>query len=100
MLETVRGDQIVIPTDYCGISFHDWLKIFLEYALTLARGGHTLSSYEVIAAAFHANVFYHSQESLFLVHVCWFSVYTSKFCHMKIWRLMGIQHVLYLETTT
>lgn len=72
-LETAQGDQIVIPTDYCGIPFSVWLDIFLEYALTLAQGGNILSSYETIAAAFHANVFYHSPESLFLIHVCWFT---------------------------
>ena len=43
--------------------------------MTLAQGGNILSSYEIIAAAFHANVFYHSPNSLFLIHVCWFSEY-------------------------
>lgn len=68
---------MAIPTDYCGIPFHAWLEIFLEYALKLAQGGNILSSYEVIAAAFHANIFYHSPESLLLIHVCWFSEYPS-----------------------
>lgn len=81
--ETAHGDQIAIPTDYCGIPFRAWLGIFLEYALTLAQGGNILSSYETIAAAFHANVFYHSPESLFLIHVCWFSEFPSRFCSVK-----------------
>lgn len=72
-LETAQGDQIVVPTDYCGIPFHVWLDIFLEYALTLAQGGNILPSYEIVAAAFNANVFYHSPESLFVIHVCWFT---------------------------
>ncbi|KAF6230208.1 hypothetical protein HO133_004547 [Letharia lupina] len=72
-LETAQGDQIVIPGDYCRIPFDCWLEIFLAYALTLAHGGNILSSYEIIAAAFHANVFYHSPESLFCIHVCWFT---------------------------
>lgn len=54
--------------------------MFLEYALALAQGGNIISSYEIIAAAFHANVFYDSQESLFLIHVCWFSEYPSRTC--------------------
>ena len=82
-LETASGDQIVIPTDYCGIHFHVWLEIFLEYALTLAQGGNILSSYETIAAAFHANVFYHSPESIFLIHICWFSEYPPTYCADK-----------------
>ena len=45
--------------------------------MTLAQSGNILSSYETIAAAFNANVFYHSPESLFLIHVCWFSEYLS-----------------------
>lgn len=71
--QLAQGDQIVIPTQYCEITFHAWLEIFLEYALTLAQGGSILSSYEIIAAAYHANVFYHSIDSLFLIHVCWFT---------------------------
>ena len=47
--------------------------------MKLAQGGDISSSYEVIAAAFHANVFYHSPESLLLIHVCWFSEYPSGF---------------------
>lgn len=43
--------------------------------MTLAQGGNILPSYEIVAAAFNANVFYHSPESLFVIHVCWFSEY-------------------------
>ena len=45
--------------------------------MKLAQDGHILSSYEVIAAAFHANIFYHSPDALLLIHVCWFSEYPS-----------------------
>lgn len=51
--------------------------------MTLAQNENILSSYDVIAAAFHANVFYHSPESLFLIHVCWFSKYAPKTCGVK-----------------
>ena len=83
-LETAQGDQIVVPTQYCGINFRVWLELFLEYALTLAQGGSILSSYEIIAAAYHANVFYHSSDSLFLIHVCWFSEYVLRFLGVEV----------------
>ena len=51
--------------------------------MTLAQSGNILSSYDVIDAAFHANVFYHSPESLFLIHVCWFSKYPPKIYRVK-----------------
>lgn len=52
--------------------------------MTLAQGGNILSSYEIVTAAFHANVFYHSPESLFLIHACWFSEYSPKSYGLKI----------------
>ena len=62
-----------IPEEYRGICFSAWLDIFLEFALVLAQDGNLAYSYDVIAGARDANVFYHSPESLLLIHVCWFS---------------------------
>ena len=39
----------------------------------MALDADVCSAYEIMAAAYHANVFYHSPESLFRIHVCWFS---------------------------
>lgn len=64
--------MIIVPNEYCGVAFDVWLDVFLEYALLIAQGGDIEMAYEIIASAFHANVFYHSIGSLFLIHVCWF----------------------------
>ena len=69
----LAGKEIDVPEDYCGIAFHVWLDVFLDYAVVLAQGGDIKSAYEIIATAFHANVFFHSPESQNLIHVCWFS---------------------------
>ena len=68
-----NNDTTVIPSDYLGIPFHAWLDIFLEYALMLAHGDDFNSAYEILSAAHDANIFFHSQDSMFLLHVCWFS---------------------------
>lgn len=51
-----------------------WLDVFLEYAFYLARGGDIEGAYETITAATEASVFYHNQQSMYLIHVCWFSM--------------------------
>ena len=66
-------DDISIPDDYRSIPFHSWLDIFLQYALLLAKNGDVESSYGIISTVSDANVFYHSSDSMFLIHVCWFS---------------------------
>jgi len=60
-----------IPADYRGISFQDWLDVFLEYAICLARQGRRNESYEICEAARDANVYYHNREDMFLIHVCY-----------------------------
>ena len=60
-----------IPTSYRDISFAEWLDVFLKYALCLSRRGDTIGAYDIISAAYDANVFYHSSEFVFLIHVCW-----------------------------
>ncbi|KAI9821550.1 MAG: transcription factor TFIIIC subunit tfc4 [Phylliscum demangeonii] len=60
-----------VPTSFRGIDFTEWLDIFLRYALGLAKEGDGSSAYDVISAAHDANVFYHSPDAVFLIHVCW-----------------------------
>ena len=62
-----------IPTKFRTITFDAWLDIFLEYALMLALKNEAQNGYEIISSALNANVFYHSPDSMFLIHVCWFS---------------------------
>ena len=74
LLEDMEDDDSPIPNEYCGITFENWLDIFLEYALLLIKHGEVSSAYDIITAASSANVFYHSPDFSFRVHVCWFSM--------------------------
>ena len=67
-----------MPNEFRGISFHVWLDIFLEYAIALAQSGDRRQAYDVVTSASNANVFYHSPDSMFLIHVSWFSKFFSK----------------------
>ena len=68
-----ENDAVAIPDGFGGISFKDWLEVFLEYGLSLAYDGRKSQAYQIMVSATQANVFYHSPDSLFLIHVCWFS---------------------------
>lgn len=85
----VVGEDTLIPDDYHSIPFHSWLDVFLQYALLLAQNGDVESSYELVATASHGNVFYHSPDSMFLIHVCWFSKYRWS-SHRQLKRLIGM----------
>ena len=61
-----------IPTAYRGVEFDHWLDTLLEYAIFLAQDNHPRAAYEIISLACEANIFYHSSDSLFLIHVSWF----------------------------
>ncbi|KAJ9283436.1 hypothetical protein DTO027B5_6152 [Paecilomyces variotii] len=65
--------QTAIPTDYHGISFDEWLDIFLEYALVVAGQGEFEEAYDTLSAAADASVWYHSKPSSRQIHVCWFT---------------------------
>lgn len=69
--------QDAIPTDYHGISFDDWLDMFLQYALLVAEQGEPEEAYEALGAAADASVWYNSKPKTRLIHVCWFSQSTS-----------------------
>lgn len=66
-------DNESIPDEFRAMKFQSWLDIFLEYALTLAKCDNVKAAYEVILSASNANVFYHSSQCMFIIHVCWFS---------------------------
>ena len=67
------NNAIAVPDGFGGVFFKDWLEVFLEYGLSLAYDGKMNQAYQIVASATQANVFYHSPDSLFLIHVCWFS---------------------------
>ncbi|KAF9889891.1 transcription factor TFIIIC subunit tfc4 [Aspergillus nanangensis] len=65
--------QDAIPTDYHGISFDEWLDLFLQYALLVAGQGEPDEAYDALAAAADASIWYHAKPKTRLIHVCWFT---------------------------
>ncbi|KAL4791413.1 hypothetical protein BDV19DRAFT_370563 [Aspergillus venezuelensis] len=65
--------QSIIPTDYHGINFDDWLDLFLQYALAVAGQNEPREAYDTLGAAADASVWYHSKNGTRLIHVCWFT---------------------------
>lgn len=59
-----------MPGDYRGISFGEWLDIFLEYALLLASNGEKDEAFEAIGAASDASVYYHDKQSMLYIQTC------------------------------
>ena len=78
-LETLESNDldISLPTFYCGVSFEHWLDVFLEYALLLSRHGDEDSAYAILESASLANVFRHSRQWMFNIHVCWLGKFSS-----------------------
>ncbi|KAL8797603.1 MAG: hypothetical protein Q9182_007190 [Xanthomendoza sp. 2 TL-2023] len=68
-----ENDPAIAAGDYHGIPFSSWLDLMLEYAILAARSHNIAKAYEILKIADGANVFYCSPESMFLVHVCWFT---------------------------
>ena len=60
-----------IPDEFCGVHFSDWLDVFLEYAILLAEDREKKDSYDICEAATFCAVWYHSKDSMFLIHVAW-----------------------------
>ena len=71
----IMGSDSDVPTTYCGLSFSQWLDIFLEYSLILARMGpeHKQQSYATIEAATDCTIWFHSPEAMLLIHTVWFT---------------------------
>ena len=63
-----------IPTEYRGISFDEWLDIFLEQALTLAKLGENYrdQSYATITAVLDCTIWYHQPQSMIKTYICYF----------------------------
>ncbi|KAE8396676.1 hypothetical protein BDV23DRAFT_143350 [Aspergillus alliaceus] len=74
-LGTVTDEPLqgAVPTDYHGITFDEWLDLFLQYALIAAGQGESEEAYDSLAAAADASIWYHSKPSTRLIHVCWFT---------------------------
>ncbi|KAI0386194.1 TPR-like protein [Hypomontagnella monticulosa] len=58
------------PVSYRGVTFDEWLDLFLEYALGLAQMGRFQDAYKVCESARDATIF-KSKEDMFLIHVAW-----------------------------
>jgi general transcription factor 3C polypeptide 3 (transcription factor C subunit 4) len=67
--------ESTVPTDYRGIPFEDWLDVFLEHALVLAKMGqdYKVQSYTTINAAIDCVVWFHQPESMVQIYVCYFT---------------------------
>ena len=68
-------DTADVPEQYRGIAFSTWLDIFLEYAFYLAESASLALAYDIIVAARDANIFYHTPDSMLLIHICWLSTF-------------------------
>ncbi|KAL8768028.1 MAG: hypothetical protein Q9209_005632 [Squamulea sp. 1 TL-2023] len=68
-----KTDPSFVAGDYRGIPFSSWLDLMLDYAVLAARSQNSAKAYEILKIADDANVFYCSPNSMFLIHVCWFS---------------------------
>lgn len=73
--ENKDENTMLVPDEFCGIHFVAWLDVFLEYSLTLAKCNYMQAAYDIISSTLNANIFYHSPDSVFLIHVCWFCTY-------------------------
>ncbi|KAJ5803535.1 Tetratricopeptide-like helical [Penicillium pulvis] len=62
-----------IPDEYYGISFDDWLDLFLQYALLLTSQGEVEEAYDALNSAAVASIWFHSKPKSRLIHVCWFT---------------------------
>jgi general transcription factor 3C polypeptide 3 (transcription factor C subunit 4) len=60
-----------VPDDYCDVKFTTWLDLFCEYALELAKDGEMENAYATLRTASDANVWYHSKDAMFLIHITW-----------------------------
>lgn len=60
-----------IPDEFHDIKFQEWLDIFCNYALQLAKDDERDRSYDTLQAAFYASVFYHNAEAKKQIHATW-----------------------------
>lgn len=69
-------DYSRVPDHYRGISFKDWIDLFCEYAICLAKRGRLRESYDICEAGIHAICFMFNKEDMFMLHLC----YCGKLC--------------------
>ncbi|GAP86561.1 putative transcription factor tau subunit sfc4 [Rosellinia necatrix] len=67
--ERQLGERTAVS--YRGVSFSEWLDLFLEYAVSLAHYERFQESYQVCESARDAEVFAKNKEDMFLIHVTW-----------------------------
>ncbi|KAI1200461.1 hypothetical protein F5X97DRAFT_332030 [Nemania serpens] len=67
--ERQLGERTAVS--YRGVSFSEWLDLFLEYAVGLAHNERFQESYHVCESARDAEVFAKNKEDMFLIHVTW-----------------------------
>ncbi|KAI1816026.1 hypothetical protein GGS20DRAFT_540629 [Poronia punctata] len=67
--ERQLGERTAVS--YRGVSFSEWLDLFLEYAIGLAHLERFQESYQVCESARDAEVFAKNKEDMFLIHVTW-----------------------------
>ncbi|KAI1423812.1 hypothetical protein F5Y12DRAFT_785755 [Xylaria sp. FL1777] len=67
--ERQLGERTAVS--YRGVSFSEWLDLFLEYAIGLAHHERFQESYQVCESARDAEVFSKNKEDMFLIHVTW-----------------------------
>ncbi|TGJ82648.1 hypothetical protein E0Z10_g6107 [Xylaria hypoxylon] len=67
--ERQLGERTAVS--YRGVSFSEWLDLFLEYAIGLAHYERFQESYHVCESARDAEVFAKNKEDMFLIHVTW-----------------------------
>ena len=60
-----------IPVTYAGVHFNDWLDVYLSYAVVLAERGNLTDAYAVAKSATACNVWYHSPDAMFAIHMTW-----------------------------
>lgn len=93
-VDDLSTDPELTAGDFRGIPFASWLDLMLEYAVLLARTQDSDKAYEVMNIAKGANVFYSSVDSMFLIHLCWFSRKSSVLLDLVDRLLTCVQHVL------
>jgi general transcription factor 3C polypeptide 3 (transcription factor C subunit 4) len=60
-----------IPDNFHDIKFTEWLDIFCEYGLLLAKCGNREKCYEILGSAVSCTVFYHNQGFKTQAHAAW-----------------------------
>lgn len=66
--------------EYQGISFGNWLDLFIDYAISLAAEGQYDEAYRVCEAAKDSTVFTVSEDNTFFIYIAWGGKFPGLFC--------------------